>query len=310
MIKNIIKKIIGNIYYYNFKFTNKKESLTIFLFHEVTNKPSEFQKKHKIFHTVDEFEKIIKWIKNNYNIVSPNEIFDNQKSKALITFDDGYYGSFKNGIPILNSLNIPSIHFLNCRPIIKHQPNIVSTIDYLCTHSTEFKKFIIDRSNIRSCDFYQITPKIFKLFSENNKIITTDIQDYQGKIVTEEDLNNQQNNKLVFFGNHFYDHWNILHLSKYEIKNYYFKNKMYLEKYKNYIDIFSFTHGVPGINFNKDNLSQIISYKPKFVFFSGGGTMKYNNLVFDRTFTTYDEINNKIFFFRKFKIYYSDLVST
>ena len=42
---------------------------------------------------------------------------------------------------------------------------------------------------------------------------------------------------------------------------------MYLEKYKNYIDIFSFTHGVPGINFNKDNLSQIISYKPKFVFF-------------------------------------------
>ena len=57
MIKNIIKKIIGNIYYYNFKFTNKKESLTIFLFHEVTNKPSEFQKKHKIFHTVDEFEK-------------------------------------------------------------------------------------------------------------------------------------------------------------------------------------------------------------------------------------------------------------
>ena len=49
MIKNIIKKIIGNIYYYNFKFTNKKESLTIFLFHEVTNKPSEFQKKHKIF---------------------------------------------------------------------------------------------------------------------------------------------------------------------------------------------------------------------------------------------------------------------
>ena len=84
---------------------------------------------------------------------------------------------------------------------------------------------------------------------------------------------------------------------------------MYLEKYKNYIDIFSFTHGVPGINFNKDNLSQIISYKPKFVFFSGGGTMKYNNLVFDRTFTTYDEINNKIFYFRKFKKYYSDLVS-
>ena len=101
--------------------TVKQKVSTIFLFHEVTNKPSEFQKKHKIFHTVDEFEKIIKWIKNNYNIVSPNEIFDNKNQQALITFDDGYYGSFKNGIPILNSLNIPSGSFLNCRPIIKHQ---------------------------------------------------------------------------------------------------------------------------------------------------------------------------------------------
>ena len=46
---------------------------------------------------------------------------------------------------------------------------------------------------------------------------------------------------------------------------------MKLEKYKNYIDIVSFTHGVPNINFNKNNLNQIISYNPLFIFFSGGG---------------------------------------
>ena len=42
---------------------------------------------------------------------------------------------------------------------------------------------------------------------------------------------------------------------------------MYLEKYKNYTDIVSFTHGVPNINFNRANLDQIISYKPHSIFF-------------------------------------------
>ena len=63
---------------------------------------------------------------------------------------------------------------------------------------------------------------------------------------------------------------------------------MKLEKYKNYIDIVSFTHGVPNINFNKNNLNQIISYNPLFIFFSGG-IAQYNESIFDRTFTTYNE---------------------
>ena len=308
MFKDTIKKILGNVYYYSFKYFNKKETLTIFLFHEITNKPSEFQKKYKIYHSISEFEKIIKWINKNYNIISPNEIKSNKKLKALITFDDGYLGSFNNGIPLLESFNIPSIHFLNYRPIEKYEANIVSTIDYLCNYDENFKDFFI-KQNIKfeKFNFYDLTPKIFKNFLCNYKIPIAQIKEYQGKIVDTEGLIKQKDNKLVFFGNHFYDHWNILNLDKNEIENYYFKNKMKLEKYKNYIDIVSFTHGVPNINFNKNNLNQIISYNPLFIFFSGGGIAQYNESIFDRTFTTYNEIENKIFYFRKNKKYNSNI---
>ena len=101
MIKDIIKKILGNTYYFSSKLFAKKNNLTIFLFHEITDTPSKFQLKHNIYHKIDEFKKIINWIKKNYNIISPKEILSDKKLKALITFDDGYQGSFKNGIPLL-----------------------------------------------------------------------------------------------------------------------------------------------------------------------------------------------------------------
>ena len=73
MIKNQIKKLSGwSIYFFEKIFKNKK--LNIFLFHEITDSPSEFQKKNSIFHSQKEFTSIINWISNNYKIISPNDI--------------------------------------------------------------------------------------------------------------------------------------------------------------------------------------------------------------------------------------------
>ena len=141
MIKYSLKKAIGSIIYNFKKKFGKKDKLTIFLFHEISNQPSLFQKKYNIYHSISDFKKILNWINQNYNIISPLEIQNKIENKALITFDDGYLGTFKNAVPMMLEKKIPSIHFLNMGPILNHEPNIVSKIDYLSKYDQNFIKF-------------------------------------------------------------------------------------------------------------------------------------------------------------------------
>ena len=104
-------------------------------------------------------------------------------------------------------------------------------------------------------------------------------------------------------GNHLYDHWNIINLNENEIKDFYFRNYEYLKKYNNFINYFSFTHGVPKINFNKKKLEQIRSFNPNYIFFSSGGIDFFEN-IYDRTFTTMIELNNKTYYYRKLRSKY------
>tara|TARA_Y100000389_G_scaffold174875_1_gene185170 strand:- start:6566 stop:7477 length:912 start_codon:yes stop_codon:yes gene_type:complete len=298
MIKNQIKKLSGwSLYFFEKIFKNKK--LNIFLFHEITDSPSEFQKKNSIFHSQKEFTSIINWISNNYKIISPNDIEKENSHCAIITFDDGYEGAFKYAIPYMIDRKIPSLHFLNMKPIINHEPNIVSKIEYLSLYSVNFKKFI-SKKNI-SNPIYEITPQIFDEYLKYNSIKNDEISKYQGNLVSSDTLEEYSDNEFVYYGNHLYDHWNIVNLSMQEIENYYFKNIELLKKYKNFIDIFSFTHGVPLKNFSKGNLDQIRSFKPSYVFYSSGGIKKYNDNTYDRTFLSLEDLNNKIFYFRKFR---------
>tara|TARA_B100001057_G_scaffold325109_1_gene325315 strand:+ start:80 stop:997 length:918 start_codon:yes stop_codon:yes gene_type:complete len=298
MIKNQIKKLSGwSVYFFEKIFKNNK--LNIFLFHEITDSPSEFQKKKNIFHTQNDFKSIINWISNTYKIISPNDIQKDNPNCAIITFDDGYEGVFKNAIPYMVERKIPSLHFLNMGPIINHEPNIVSKVEYLSIYSESFKDFIF-KKNINN-PIYEITPQIFDEYLKSNFVENDDINKYQGRLVSSDILEEYSNNEFVYYGNHLYDHWNIVNLSMKEIEKFYFKNREILKKYKNFLDIFSFTHGVPTKNFSKSNLDQIRSFKPSYVFYSSGGIKKYCYNTYDRTFLSLEDLNNKIFYFRKLR---------
>ena len=62
----------------------------------------------------NQFEKEIKYLSNNFQIVSTCEIINNYSNKAInlnkvaITFDDGCYGVISNAVPILKKYNIPA----------------------------------------------------------------------------------------------------------------------------------------------------------------------------------------------------------
>ena len=63
MIKNYIKKKLGQLYFYYEKNFLNTNGVTTFLFHEISDNPSEFQKKFSLYHSKSEFNSLLKWIK-------------------------------------------------------------------------------------------------------------------------------------------------------------------------------------------------------------------------------------------------------
>ena len=67
-MKSQFKKILGSVLHKVDKVFYEKK-LSIFNFHEITNQPSDYQKKYKIYHSVEEFQNIIEWISKNYDFI-------------------------------------------------------------------------------------------------------------------------------------------------------------------------------------------------------------------------------------------------
>ena len=85
----------------------KKISNPIILYHATFSKipGNELQSNiHNV--TPSNFERQLKWLKNNYDIKLVDDIFKekNNYGKCAITFDDAYLSVFSEAIPILLSL--------------------------------------------------------------------------------------------------------------------------------------------------------------------------------------------------------------
>ena len=73
----------------------------VYLFHEVTDKPSEFAIDHNLFIEKQIFEEQIKWISKKYRIIDPidlindsNSTSNNQKKNAWIEYRLIFFGTF------------------------------------------------------------------------------------------------------------------------------------------------------------------------------------------------------------------------
>ncbi len=77
-----------------------------------------------VFHQIrdeqtKDFERKISFLKNNFNIISPqdflNKNFSEDKLNILLTFDDAFKDWFKNVVPVLKKEKISAIFFLDKR---------------------------------------------------------------------------------------------------------------------------------------------------------------------------------------------------
>lgn len=122
----MVKKILYNkILSHNFILPFAKEIRVIFTFHDVSE-PFEAH-HHRAYSTpFSTFKKNIEWIKENFNIISIDNINKPELPKlkikhyAAITFDDGFSTIFSVVHPYLKGNNIPYSIFINKQAVTEN----------------------------------------------------------------------------------------------------------------------------------------------------------------------------------------------
>ncbi len=117
--------------------SSSKKKCLIVNFHGVTNvEDFKFNNRHL---NVKEFEKLLIYFKENFEIVRLSELFvlketNKQPSKKTIalTFDDGYTNNFTHALPLLKKHNIPATFYLISRGLTDNEyyvwPDIIDLI--------------------------------------------------------------------------------------------------------------------------------------------------------------------------------------
>jgi peptidoglycan/xylan/chitin deacetylase (PgdA/CDA1 family) len=110
--KNILFPVITKLGLEKILSYSSKNKNLILCFHGVSNFRSTINNRHMI---VSQFEDLIIYLKNNFEIVSVQHLFLNsktEKKRIAITFDDGYLNNFTVALPILIKHNIPATFYI------------------------------------------------------------------------------------------------------------------------------------------------------------------------------------------------------
>ena len=127
------------------------------------------------------------------------------------------------------------------------------------------------------------------------------INSYQGKFANPNLLKLQQGNDLVFFANHFYDHWNALALSKIEIEEQYYANKKELCEYKNFIDFFAFTNGEPEKAYGNSEINILKGTSVEKIFSAFPAVNNKSNFVLNRVSLIQEDENFNYVSYKMFR---------
>lgn len=223
-----------------------KRGLTVFLFHEVSDQPSEFAEEYGLAVSTNTFQRQVSWIQSNFDIIHPADVFNETsipQRAALISFDDGFRGVFENGLAILEKMGVPSIIFLNMQAILEQKPILSAIASFLNRYVPEFSDFS-KSVGILPPFHLSLSPSILNSFEKYYGPVDKDAMlDYQGQFADLSMLKTWNNKDIVVYGNHLFDHWNAPALCTEEFEDQYKKNEVALSQLMNYVNLFSFTNG-------------------------------------------------------------------
>jgi peptidoglycan/xylan/chitin deacetylase (PgdA/CDA1 family) len=186
--------------------------LTVFVFHEVTDTPSEFQRRTHGYVTNEVFRNEMAWIGERFEFISPTALMqlggsgDLPAQAGLVSFDDAWAGVFRVGLPILASLGVPALCFLNMATV-DGTPDLSAVRLYERLRPPEGGPRL-DRP-IHADEADGILAAISKAYKHDQEYSS-----FQGATATHDDLIAAvTESRNVWFGSHLFHHWDLHRIS-------------------------------------------------------------------------------------------------
>ena len=219
-----------------------KSGLTIFLFHEVTDNPSDFIIETDMFSSPKIFKSQVNWINQNFNVIGIDQLLsdDIPDNAAIITFDDSWRGIGEAIRTVLFPMGIPATIFLNFG-------SILSKVDL-----SALRKFL-ERLG-QSEPSTEVLNTLLEKFGSD-----PDFRSYQGELLSLQEIEQLSLLPGVTFGNHLYHHFRASELSLADFEIQVNRNQFYLSKYKSFRSIFAFPYGDSRIDFTLGQANYLFS---------------------------------------------------
>lgn len=179
--------------------------LTIFVFHEITDTPSEFQLRGGGYTTLGAFAAQLEWIGARFEFVAPVDLPHLGGERplpdraALITFDDAWAGMFRAGLPILAVRDIPALCFINMATI-NGDPDLSAVRRY------EERTLPREQRRLEATADADTGPRLLTEIRERYRSDAA-FTAFQGPTASIEDLRRGAGRGRVWFGSHLHHHW-------------------------------------------------------------------------------------------------------
>lgn len=261
------------------------DATVVLLYHEVSDAPSVFHQQYGLNVRPSIFEKQIRAMKENFYLASPHDLVSGKYKKpaVLVTFDDGAAGYFENAVPILKKYECPSLIFLNMGPILG-EIFWSGLVTYLCTYDADFMATIRGEHRLKEPAHLYIRPEWVEAYlgRRNREEIFAKARTFYGNFAQPAHLEACRDDRLVFFGNHLYNHYNCGASSLDEIKENFIKNRRIIERYPNATQFYSYPFGQEGSCYNTATTGLLRSLGAQAIFTAQPFSFKKTGDMFHR----------------------------
>jgi peptidoglycan/xylan/chitin deacetylase (PgdA/CDA1 family) len=215
----------------------------VLVYHDVTATPSEFQRMSGGFVTPQTFEEQVRWLGTRFRFIAPTDLpqlgGDGKlpTNAALVTFDDAWAGVFRTALPILSSLSVPALCFLNMATV-QGTPDLAAVRRYerdiiespSCIDSPMDSAAVEARvANVQEC------------FATDGAFLR-----FQGATATPDDLQNViDSGWRVWYGSHLLHHWDLRAVAEEVMRESIAANAASLAAYPNVVPALATPYGVP-----------------------------------------------------------------
>ena len=240
-------------------------SAVVFLYHEVSDNPSQFNEMFDLNVAPSVFRWQLDLIGEYFNFIDPGQLLsgDYPTPAALVTFDDGNLSYFREALPILKKKGIPSVMFLNMGPIKGEAcwSGLVTFLQYCEVGFYEGRR-------LREGDFIGFSESEVSnyLDSVDRERLLEGVRSFRGVIASEGDVDAVSREPLVYLGNHLYNHYNTMTLSKERLKEEYWRNQRILDAHPRGARLFSYPFGQPVTCYNEETTRLILKEGAQAIF--------------------------------------------